>query len=348
MVAWKKTLVSPGITIGDALKCISENEAQVCLVVDDRETLLGIVTDGDIRRALLNAQSLDQPVDSIMNTNPRHASASTPSDELLEMLASSRLRHLPILDSAKRVVGLETIEDLLLTQQREDNWVLLMAGGLGTRLRPFTADLPKPLLQVGDRPLLETIIENFIKQGFRRFLIAVNYKAKMIEEHFGDGNRWNAEIVYLNEERQLGTAGAIGLIPFPLTSSLIVMNGDLLTNVNFTSLLSYHQEYECAATMCVREYDIDVPFGVVEFSQHLVSRINEKPVQRLHVNAGLYVLEPSVVADVPKDRPLDMPDLMNSLLASGEKIAAFPVGELWLDIGRPDDLERARKLITDL
>jgi NDP-sugar pyrophosphorylase family protein len=231
--------------------------------------------------------------------------------------------------------------DYLLEAPERENWVVLMAGGLGTRLAPLTDNCPKPLLKVGNKPILETIIENFISHGFKRFYLSVNYKAEMIEEYFGDGSRWGAEIRYLREDKKMGTAGALGLIPEPLTQPFLVMNGDLLTKVNFSQLLNFHQEQNAHATMCVREYDFQVPYGVVSVDKHRIKSIEEKPVHRFFVNAGIYVLDPEAVSLIPADMPYDMTSLFEQMTANEREVIAFPVREYWLDIGHRDDFERA-------
>ena len=250
--------------------------------------------------------------------------------------------HLPIVDGERRVQDL-ILDNLLAHEERVENWVVLMAGGLGSRLNPMTKTTPKPLLKVGEKPLLETIVEKFTHQGFRRFFISVNYKGEMVKRHFGDGSRWNADIRYLEEDERLGTAGALGLLPNAPTLPVIVMNGDVLTNVNFRSLLEFHEEQDARATMAVREYDFQVPFGVVDLEGARVLNIEEKPVHRFFVNAGIYVIESEVLESVPPNVHLDMPDLFRRLLGDGMKTAAFPIREYWLDIGHLDDLEQANR-----
>jgi NDP-sugar pyrophosphorylase family protein len=216
-----------------------------------------------------------------------------------------------------------------------------MAGGLGNRLRPLTEDVPKPLLKVGRKPLLETILETFRSHEFRNFYISVNYKAEMIKAHFGDGEKWKCTIRYLEENDRLGTAGALGLIPETPTQPLLIMNGDVLTNVDFSSLLSFHGEHQAKATMCVREFDFQVPYGVVNIDEHRITGIVEKPVHSFFVNAGIYVIDPELLSFVPKSGSFDMPDLFASALDKGMPTAAFPIREYWTDIGRIDDFHRA-------
>jgi dTDP-glucose pyrophosphorylase/predicted transcriptional regulator len=345
---WVRCLAAPKHTILETIKQLDSVSGKTILIVDDNYRLLGTVTDGDIRRAILAGTSLDAPVKTIMNTAPRVAHVGDDPAKILNMMRAKGIRQIPLVDSHGRVVGLETIEELIHEPTPKANWVVLMAGGLGTRLQPLTNSTPKPLLRVGNKPILETILEMFIKSSFRHFYISVNYKAEMVKAHFGDGQNWNCEIRYLEEDRSLGTAGALGLISDVPAEPLVVMNGDLLTNVNFENLLDYHYQHEASATVCVREYDFQVPFGVVSMDGHRVIRIEEKPVNRVFVNGGIYVLSPSCLALVQRDTPLDMPALLDRLIARNKTVAAFPIREYWLDIGRPDDLRRAGDAYTNL
>ena len=257
------------------------------------------------------------------------------------------VRQIPLLDAEDSVTGIEILTDLIQPRERE-NRVVLMAGGIGSRLRPLTNDCPKPLIQVGNKPILETILENFIEYGFRHFYISVNYMADMVQDHFKDGSRWNVDIRYIHEDKAMGTAGPIGLLPETLNQPLLVMNGDLLTKVNFQQLLDFHLEHQSQATMCVREYDFQVPYGVVRLEKHRLLQIEEKPVQRFFVNAGIYVLEPGALKHIPQGDYFDMTDLFAKIIAQGSETAAFPIREYWIDIGRLDDLERAKGEYTGI
>jgi NDP-sugar pyrophosphorylase family protein len=216
-----------------------------------------------------------------------------------------------------------------------------MAGGLGTRLRPLTETLPKPMLRVGGRPMLEIILDNFVSQGFKNFFISINYLGHIIQEHFGDGSKFGVSITYLSESKRLGTAGALSLLPEGITENIVVTNGDVLTRLNLRALLDFHNALHSSATICVREFSTQVPYGVVEVADQVVQKIEEKPnVQRL-VNAGIYVLNPKLLSQIPKDTYIDMPDLLNSMLKKDQVIGAFPIREYWADIGRVTDLDNA-------
>ena len=337
---WKKTVVGPTTSIKDTIKSINESVLQIALVVDDQGVFCGTVTDGDIRAGILRGITLDAEVKNIMHQKPIVAKPQDDRDAILGSLKANKIHHMPIVDSDGRLVGLETLDDLLMPAPRS-NAVILMAGGLGTRLRPLTDDRPKPLLHIGNRPILETIIMNFIEYGFSKFYLSVNYKAEMVIDHFGDGSRWNVQITYLHEKERMGTAGALSLITDTLHEPFLVMNADLLTKVNFASLLNYHVKHKAKATMCVREFDYQVPYGVVKLIDHRLVAIEEKPIQRYFVNAGIYALEPEILQLVPKNTFVDMPQLFDQLIKSQKEVAVFPVQEYWMDIGRLDDYQRA-------
>ncbi|MBI2236398.1 MAG: nucleotidyltransferase family protein [Magnetospirillum sp.] len=341
MQHWQKSILGPSGTVADAIRIIEESGIQFCMVVDGQYRLLGTVTDGDVRRGILRAVPLDGPVARLMKDHPRSGHPDDSPERLLTIMTQAVIRQLPLCDGGGHVVGLVTIDELTTQPQGRDNWVLLMAGGLGKRLRPLTDDIPKPLLKVGHKPLLETILETFMAHGFSKFYLSVNYKAEMVKQHFGDGREWNCTVRYIEERERLGTAGALSLLPEPPTAPIIVMNGDVLTKVNFSSLLDFHAEQNSVATMCVREYDFQVPYGVVNIAHGRIVSLEEKPVHNFFVNAGIYVLDPAVVALVPKEQPLDMPELFTRVIASDRATAVFPVREYWLDIGQPDDFTHA-------
>ncbi len=340
MKDWQKTLLGSQTRIRQVIETIDRGDCHIALVVDEKQRLLGTVTDGDVRRGLLKGIGLDHVVTRVMQKKPVTAPLGEKRSELEKIMEQKLIRQIPLLDSKGRVAGLELLDDLHRLKVRE-NWVVLMAGGLGTRLRPLTQDCPKPLLKVGEKPILETILENFIEHGFRNFYLSVNYQDKMIRDHFKDGSAWGIRIHYLHENTKLGTAGALSLLPSSPPEPVLVMNGDLLTKVNFRQLLDFHREQNAAGTMCIREYDFQVPYGVVSTQKNMVRSIDEKPVHRFFVNAGIYVLEPQALKFLKKKKHTDMPAFLEKLMAKKMKISAFPIREYWIDIGRMDDLERA-------
>jgi len=341
MKDWKQAVVSPQDTIRDAIRTIDAGGIQTALVIDQENLLQGTVTDGDIRRAILKDLPLETSVATIMKTNPTIARQGDAKESILVTMKLTGHRHIPILDEKNHVVEVAFLEDLIQTEALE-NWVILMAGGLGTRLRPLTENCPKPLLQIGNKPILQTILENCRDHGLKKFYISINYKAEMVKEHFGDGSRWGVTIKYIEEQKRMGTAGALSLLDEKPDSPVLVMNGDLLTKVNFQNLLDFHKEHNAQATMCVREYHFQIPYGVVEINGQRITSIIEKPSQRFLVNAGIYVLQPETLGLIPADTFFDMPDLFKWLIERGLTAAAFPIREYWVDIGQLPDLEQAR------
>ncbi len=336
---WKQISVRPDQTIRETLEVIDEGAVQIAIVVNEHDQLEGVATDGDIRRGILDDLDLDAPVASIMNEDPITARPQEDRQSLIDTMQARRIHQVPLVDYQGQVVGIEVLDDLLETEARP-NPVVLMAGGLGTRLRPLTEDCPKPLLEVGDKPILETILEGFIAHGFHRFYLSVNYKAGMIEDYFGDGSDWGVDISYVHEEKRLGTAGPLSLLPERPEETMIVMNGDLLTKLDFAYLLDFHRKHEVAATMCVREHETQVPYGVIETDDEYMEGIVEKPTERYFVNAGIYVLEPETLEYVPKNEFFDMPDLFERLIEERREATVFPVREYWQDVGRKEDFQR--------
>ena len=338
---WRSVLVSAGATVGDAIARIDASAHQIALVVDTQERLLGVMTDGDVRRAILRGVPMSAPVDSVMNTQPLTAPQGTSNKQLLALMRRHVVHQMPLVNESRQVTGVALIDDLIGAREKP-NWVVLMAGGLGTRLRPLTEQTPKPMLDLHGKPILESILENLVGEGFRRFFMSVNYKAALIEEYFGDGARWGVSISYLREEQRLGTAGPLALLPEAPSLPVAVMNGDLLTQASISSLVDFHVELKSAATMAVREYDLQVPYGVVRINGERITSIEEKPVQKFLVNAGMYVLSPGALTHIPPRAYLDMPALFERLHAAGEKTVAFPLREYWLDIGCPEDYDQAK------
>lgn len=338
---WKKCCAKDTATFVEVVRILDKASLQFVMVVDENDFLRGVVTDGDIRRAILCGTPMDAPVIDIMNHRPLTFLPTDSKAFIISRLHRSMLRQAPLVTEDGKVIGLYLLEDLLM-QSRRDNAVILMVGGLGTRLRPLTNDCPKPLLKVGNKPILETILESFIEQGFYQFYFAVNYKAEMIEAYFGNGSRWDVEISYIHETKRMGTAGALSLLHQHFPSPVIVMNGDLLTKLDFSAMIDLHEAQEAKATMAVRKYAYQVPYGIVEYEGKQILRITEKPVHNYYVNAGIYVLSPEVVDSIDKEEFLDMPDIFSELIAKREKAVLYPIEDYWLDIGHPEDFEKAQ------
>lgn len=339
---WRDVVVSPDTCLGEVITLIDNSGLQVALIVKEDGTLAGILTDGNIRRAILNKKTLQTPVHEVMNTKPTSVMVNTSRVEMIAVMQRTTYHHLPLIDESHRVVGLATLDELLGSLERP-NWVVVMAGGQGKRLMPLTKDCPKPLLTVHGKPILETIIESFSEQGFKKFFLSVNYKAEMIEDYFGFGEQWGVQIEYLHEDIQLGTAGALSLLPEKPVAPIIVMNGDLLSHINFSNLLRFHEDHTAIATMAVREYDFQIPYGVVRVDGIRIQAIEEKPVQKFFVNAGIYTFSPEALDSLPNNIYYDMPDFFAKLKMSGKITVAYPLREYWLDIGKLEEFERAQR-----
>ncbi|MGY2572171.1 nucleotidyltransferase family protein [Vibrio sp. C8] len=347
--SWQKTLVSEHSTIKQALEIINTEALRVAVAVSEDRKLVGMISDGDIRRGLLRDLTLSDPVSEIMNRQPISARFGTTKEQLIALMKKKQILSVPLLDEASHVVGLETLHGAL-TKKQYQNPVFLMAGGFGTRLRPLTDKCPKPMLKVGGQPILETVIKSFIKAGFSNFYISTHYMPEQIHRHFGDGSKLGVSIQYVHEEQPLGTGGALGLLPddLPQDLPLIMMNSDVLTQVDFQSLLKFHVNNESDATMCVREYDYQIPYGVINGEGNRITNMVEKPIQRFFVNAGIYVVSPRVIKSVQKNQRIDMPTLLEQHMAERQRVLMFPIHEYWLDIGRMDDFNRAQTDIHTL
>lgn len=340
MKNWEQTLIAPNTTLRDALQVIDKVGVQIALVTDADRRLLGTLSDGDIRRALLRDVSLSDRVDAVMHRKPATASHGEAKSAVAAQSKRLGLHQMPIVDSDNRVVGLTVLDDIMLVSPRE-HWVIIMAGGLGTRLSQLTHDTPKPMLKVGSRPLLETIVRSYADQGFSRFFFAVNYKAEQIEAHFGDGSSLGIEVHYLREDRRMGTAGALSLLPNRPTLPFVVTNADLLTKEDYGEMVDAHVASSADATMGVRPFEIKVPFGVVQESGKRIIGIEEKPTLAFTVSAGMYVLSPQALDFVPHDHYFDMPSLFDAMIKAGLYTRCHNVDGYWLDIGQLPDYERA-------
>jgi dTDP-glucose pyrophosphorylase len=341
-VDFRPLMMAPSDTLHAAMVRMNEHEASIVLICDPDGRLQGLVVDGDIRRALLVNPDLGQPLESLMTRHPRTVTADTDEVALRTLAESALSPWMPMVDGEGCLCGLIDLVRLRLEHHSLPNAVVLMAGGKGTRLHPYTLDIPKPMIPIGGKPILQTIIERLSGQGFQRFYISVNHFADQIIDHFGDGQEQDVEITYLHEDKPLGTAGALRQLIGREKHPMVVMNGDVLTRLNLRALLDFHRAEEAAATMAVREYAHEVPFGVVDMAHHRLKALREKPVHRMFINAGIYSLSPQALAHIPADQRYDMTQLLDHLKDSTEGVACFPVSEYWMDVGRVDDLERAR------
>lgn len=342
MKEWRNAIVNPEGMLKHAIEVLDQAALRIALVTDEQGVLLGTLTDGDVRRALLRHLSLDTPVREVMNANPKTAGKDWTESRILAVMEQYEVLQLPLVDSDQKIVGLANLHDLL-NKHRHDNPVFLMAGGFGTRLRPLTNNCPKPMLKVGDKPILEQILKNFVDAGFHRFYISTHYMPEVIRDYFGNGEKWGVSITYIHEDEPLGTGGALGLLPHDeIDLPLFMMNGDLLTSLNIHSFLEFHENHNSVATMCVREYEHQVPYGVITSEGAQIKSMVEKPVHKFFVNAGIYLLNPELVKSVKCGMRIDMPTLLEQQIDIGNPVNMFPIHEYWLDIGRMDDFHRAQ------
>ena len=341
-------LISHDTSIREAVAVIDQGGKQIVLVVDEKRQLIGTVTDGDIRREILKGRSLDRPVNELLSLKagsdypkPVTTHIGATEAELIQLFKKNVINHLPIIDGDGCVVDLVTLDDVLPGQLLPLQAVI-MSGGCGTRLRPLTEELPKPMLPVGDRPLLELTIERLRQAGIRRVHLTTHYKGEVIEQYFKDGRNFGVEIQYVKETMPLGTAGGLGLIG-ATDEPLLVINGDVLTHIDFRSMLNFHRENHGHMTVAVKKYEFRVPYGAIETDEELVTNLIEKPVYSLFVNAGIYLLEPVIQEYITKHRHIDMTDLIKLVLSDGRRVVSFPILEYWLDIGNHSDYDRAQE-----
>ena len=332
----------------EVLAVLDKEALRIVLVVDDNNRLIGTLTDGDVRRALLEHGELRISTDIVMNKQPITALNSMSSIEIDALLQNKNILAVPIIDDKGTLVGLHTLQDHYQGQIKE-NPVFIMAGGFGTRLRPLTDNCPKPMLPVGGKPILETILENFLEAGFRDFYFSTHYLPEIIQNYFGDGSKFGCSITYVHEEKPLGTGGALGLLPDNLPDLPIIMiNGDILTKVNFEHLLEDHKNKGSIATMCVKQNQYQIPYGVIKEQDGNVIGVDEKPTQTYFINAGIYVFEPELLKSVQKNEKINMPPLLMRKVEEGKKVNLFPIHEYWLDIGQPSEFEKAQNDIVGL
>lgn len=335
---FKKILINDKTKIKDALKIINNEGLQIAIIIDKKNKLLGTLTDGDIRRGLLKGLNLESSIASIYVRNPITVLKNEKRENILNIAIKKKIYQIPIVDADNKFLGLHTLNELI-DQSFKSNLVIIMAGGRGTRLKPLTEVTPKPMLKVGGKPILQIIIEKFREKKFNKFLISVNYKSQIIKDYFGNGSKFDVDIQYLNEKKKMGTAGALSLLKKLPKEPFFIINADILTNINFETLLEFHKSNNSFATMCIREYHVNSPYGEVKLKNKNIISIQEKPVHKFFVNAGVYVLDPKSLKFIPK-KYFDMTSLFNKLIENKKKTVPFPINDYWLDIGRLDDLKK--------
>lgn len=336
-----KIKLSPNASIKQALNTIGKERVRLGIIVDKDDKFLGVISDSNIRKALIDGKSVNDSIKNIYTKNALTIRANLSEDELFALSSKTDIYDFPVVDEKGVVIGVRSVASAL-QRQRLTNAVVLMAGGLGTRLAPLTNTTPKPMLKVGKKPILETIIQRFHAQGFENFTLCVNYKKQIIEDYFENGAKFGVKISYTKERSKLGTAGALSLLK-GVSESFIVMNADILTELDFKELLKVHKKSKAALSVCVREFSYQVPYGVIEKKGNFIGKITEKPTQKFLVSAGIYVCEPQILAHIPKNKYLDMPNLTQMLLEKGFKVYSYLINDYWIDIGRMDEFEKANK-----
>lgn len=340
---WARAILRVNSSIEQAVHVLNETALKIVLITDTTNSLVGTISDGDIRRGLLKGLNLASPIESIIHHDPLVVPPELSRELVLQLMAANKIQQIPIVDENLNVVGLHLWDEISSIPVRS-NIMVIMAGGKGTRLHPQTENCPKPLLPIAGKPILEHIIDRAKAEGFSHFVLAIYHLGHMIEEYFGNGERFGVNIDYLREESPLGTAGALSLLnPVP-DSAFVVTNGDVITDIRYGELIDFHQQHFAKATMAVRVHEWQNPFGVVEINGIEITGYEEKPISRTHINAGVYVVEPSVLGLLTKSAPCDMPSLFELLREKEECVVAYPIHEPWLDVGRPEDLKVARSV----
>ena len=340
---WRKAILPPNATVQEAIRNLNFVSIKIVLVVNETGELEGTVSDGDIRRGLLKGLDINSLITSVIHRNALVVHPEMGREMVMQLMVANKIQQIPVVDERHHVVGLH-LWDEITTPPTRSNLMVIMAGGIGTRLRPRTENCPKPLLHVAGKPMLEHIIERAKLEGFSHFVLAIHYLGHMIEDYFGNGERFDVKIDYLREQSPLGTAGALGLLnPLP-DAPFVVTNGDVITDIRYGELLDFHIRHDATATMAVRVHEWQHPFGVVQTQGVDIVGFEEKPVARSHINAGVYVLDPDALSNLSADAHCDMPTLFERLQLKSKRTVAYPMHEPWLDVGRPDDLVAANNI----
>ncbi len=342
---WHQAVLPAHATIEQAIRNLDQVAIKIVLVINEAGELQGTISDGDIRRGLLKGLNLNSPIASVIHRNALVVPPEMGRDMVMQLMVANKIQQIPVVNEQHHVVGLYLWDEITALPMRP-NLMVIMAGGMGTRLRPHTESCPKPLLPVAGKPMLEHIIERAKLEGFSHFVLAVHYLGHMIEDYFGNGERLQVRIDYLREQSPLGTAGALGLLKPRPDVPFVVTNGDVITDIRYGELLDFHTRHDAMATMAVRVHEWQHPFGVVQTRGVEIIGFEEKPVARSHINAGVYVLEPATQGFLSANDHCDMPTLFERLQAHAKRTVAYPMHEPWLDVGRPDDLIDANNIHT--
>lgn len=337
----QKYLVSPSATILDVLSCIDHNTSGIAMVMEADAKLIGTITDGDIRRALLAGKELSSPIKDFIRHNFHAVGPFASRVEVLDLMRASDIKQIPIVDAEGKLLGLHVMREIIGAVERP-NWAVIMSGGRGERLRPLTDLVPKPMLRVAGRPILERIVLHLVGHGIREIFLSVNYLGMVIEKYFGDGSSFGCNIRYLQEDQPLGTGGALSLLPEKPSTPILVMNGDLVTQANIGEMLQMHTQGEHDIMVGAQEYLHTVPYGCLKVSEGYIISLEEKPVITRLINTGIYTLSPHVIERVPQNRAFPITELIENSITLGERVGVFRLTDDWVDVGQRDQLESAR------
>ncbi|ECK7466509.1 TPA: nucleotidyltransferase family protein [Campylobacter jejuni] len=334
-----KLKLTPDSSIKEALKIVGQERVRLGIIVDKKDKFLGVISDSNIRKALIGGKTLKDSIKDIYTKNPITIKENTSKEQLLKLSSKTDIYDFPVLDEKGQILSIKSISSLL---KANPNSIIIMAGGLGSRLKELTKDTPKPMLKVGKKPILESIVQRLKNQNFENFIFCVNYKKQIIEDYFQKGQKFGVKISYIKERKKLGTAGALSLIKQEFKESFIVMNADILTELDFNDLLKAHKKSKALMSVCVREFEQQIPYGVITQKQGFIENIEEKPTQKFLVSAGIYVLENEILNLIAKNEYLDMPELIKLVLQKG-KVNTYIINDYWIDIGRPDEFLKANE-----
>lgn len=338
---WREAILQSDSTIKQAISNLDQNGMKIIMIVNEMGKFQGTISDGDIRRSLLRGLDLDSEITTLIHRNALVVPSELGRATVMQLMVANKIQQIPVLDESGHVTGVHLWDEITNAPSRS-NLMVIMAGGMGTRLRPHTEDCPKPLLPIAGKPMLEHIIERAKLEGFTRFVLSIHYLGHMIEDYFGDGEHLQVQIDYLREESPLGTAGGLSFLnPLP-DEPFVVTNGDVITDIPYGEFLDFHVRQNASATMAIRVHEWQHPFGVVQTNGINIVGFEEKPVSRSHINAGVYVLEPKALEVISTNGYCDMPTLFERLQADSKRIVAYPMHEPWLDVGRPEDYNSAQ------
>lgn len=324
----------------DAMEVLNNSEVKIALVLNKDCRLIGTISDGDIRRLILRGKSFKSNVCEIMNKDFSYLKQCSSQEDALKIMNEKKIDYIPILNNKGEVMKILSKNDFKKTTKK-DNHVVIMAGGKGMRLRPFTESCPKPMINIGSKPMLEIILENCIENGFYNYFLSVNYLKEKIINYFNNGEKWDIRIDYLEEKSPLGTAGGLELIPKDINQPILILNGDILTKVNLNNILNFHLDNESDITLCVRQHNYKISFGVVETDGIELKSFHEKPQYSYLINAGIYIINPEILSLIKPNSYMDMPDLISKAKELKKRVLICPIHEYWIDVGIPEALDKA-------